>query len=262
MAMGFSRADHVTAIGHDGRVFIIGGDDNGSALSADVAVFDPYAEKFSLVGGLGTGRIGHTATTLPDGTILVMGGLRSVSGSPVAERFDPATGRTRTMASQPAFSRMNHTATRLANGNVLIAGGTAFGNNSDLIRRTVEIYDPVGDSFTSLTAALNSARERHVALPLAGDRVLIYGGAFTDQYIAAEIYEVDASTFAIASSPDVSFCAGAQAAVLGAGEVVIAGGEQKDGTPMGNVLLSSPGGKGLISGDRLRIARANQPLSR
>jgi hypothetical protein len=132
-----------------------------------------------------------------------------------------------------------------------------FARNSDQVRRTVEIYDPVDDSFITLTAALHSARERHVALQFAADRVLIYGGAIIDQSNAAEMYEADAATFTITASPQVPFCTGAKAAVLSTGEVVIAGGEQKDGNPMGNVLLSSPGGRGLYFGDQLRIARTN-----
>src|SRR5947209_20447982 len=72
-------------------------------------------------------RLSHTATLLPDGTVLVAGGRSSgafCAGSELAsvEIYDPATG-TFSPTGSMAQARSNHTATRLLDGTVLVAGG-------------------------------------------------------------------------------------------------------------------------------------------
>jgi hypothetical protein len=62
-------------------------------------------------------RIGHTATLLTDGKVLVAGG-----GSDTAELFDPSTG-TFTAIGKLSAARAYHTATLLADGKVLVTGG-------------------------------------------------------------------------------------------------------------------------------------------
>ncbi len=87
-------------------------------------------------------REGFTATLLPDGTVLVTGGVRLGSGSisdvPLAsaELYDQATG-TWTAVATMAVPRADHTATLLLDGKVLVAGG---GSDTDLV--SAELYDP------------------------------------------------------------------------------------------------------------------------
>ena len=111
-------------------------------------VYDPVAGVFTPVGNLATGRVGHSATLLPNGTVLIAGGedqAHESAGSNFlgyvafasAEVFDPAT------ASFSPVSDMNegrswHTATLLHDGTVLLAGG--IGNDTALA--TAEVYRP------------------------------------------------------------------------------------------------------------------------
>src|ERR1035441_8900830 len=80
---------------------------------------------FALTGSLNTARYGHTATLLPNGDVLVAGGL-GVNGSyaPLAsaEIYNQATGKW-TVTSSMSVGRMAFTATLLPNGEVLVAGG-------------------------------------------------------------------------------------------------------------------------------------------
>lgn len=70
-------------------------------------------------------RVYHTATTLSDGKILVIGA--EIDSDPkVAKVYDPLTGNW-TMTSFMNVGRSWHTATLLMNGQVLVAGGTDDG---------------------------------------------------------------------------------------------------------------------------------------
>jgi hypothetical protein len=70
-------------------------------------------------------RLGHTATLLRDGRVLVAGGWNSPDGSlSDTEIYNPATGKWSVTGSL-AVVREHHAATLLADGTVLVAGGSA-----------------------------------------------------------------------------------------------------------------------------------------
>ena len=70
----------------------------------------------------------HTATLLPNGKVLVAGGLHGVRLAS-AELYDPASG-TWTATGSLATARDDHTATLLPNGKVLVAGGARRAHRS------------------------------------------------------------------------------------------------------------------------------------
>ena len=69
-------------------------------------------------------RIGHTATLLDNGRVLVTGGLTVVNADPVdaAELFNPRSDSWLQINSMTT-GRHGHTATLLPDGLVLVAGG-------------------------------------------------------------------------------------------------------------------------------------------
>src|SRR6185436_5886581 len=70
-------------------------------------------------------RAVHTATTLPDGDVLIFGGFTGAeSGIAQAELFDSHAEKF-TPTAQPRDPRHSHAATRLSDGQVLITGGMA-----------------------------------------------------------------------------------------------------------------------------------------
>jgi len=76
-------------------------------------------------------RKGHTATLLPDGKVLVVGGVDSNDDASAkalasAELYDPKTG-TWSETGSLIHPRAWHTATLLKNGLVLVAGGNCPG---------------------------------------------------------------------------------------------------------------------------------------
>jgi len=82
-----------------------------------------FVGSFLTTGSLTTARYGHTATLLPNGKVLVAGGVSgAIATLGSSELYDPATGVWSTTGSM-ATARAYHTATLLPNGKVLVAGG-------------------------------------------------------------------------------------------------------------------------------------------
>ena len=92
-------------------------------------------------GPLATARYNHSVTLLPNGKVLVAGGITYSNGIydvlSTAELFDPAAGTCTIGTNLMGAPRANHTATLLPNGKVLVAGGWDGKNLST----TSELYD-------------------------------------------------------------------------------------------------------------------------
>jgi hypothetical protein len=127
----------------DGRVLIVGGGggaeccDSGAPL-ATAMVWDPSTSEFSSTGSLAQARVNHTATLLPDGRVLIIGGTVDVPLAS-AELWDPATGSF-SPAGSLAQGRLGHTATLLPDGRVAVIGGQVEG---DATLSSTEIWDPL-----------------------------------------------------------------------------------------------------------------------
>ena len=114
------------------------------------------ANRWSATGALSTARDYHTATLLPNGKVLVVGGYNG-SYLSSAELYDPVTG-TWTATGALSTARRSHAATLLPNGKVLVAGGW----NGSIPLSSAELYDPATGVWTA-TGALNTARSSHTA---------------------------------------------------------------------------------------------------
>ncbi len=90
---------------------------------------------------------------LPNGKVLVAGGLATAAYLASAELYDPANGSWTTTGSL-ATARDYHTATLLPNGKVLVAGGY----NGSSYLASAELYDPASGTWTA-TGSLATARD-------------------------------------------------------------------------------------------------------
>jgi hypothetical protein len=145
----------------DGRVLFMGTTDpppgpccqlSGSPSLAWAKLYDPQSGAWSATQGMVAARAGYAAVLLPDGKVLVTGGVGSEEpgvGHPFlasAELYDPASGTWSATASMVVQLGYGHTATLLADGKVLVAGGMGMvpmmgGTGSDVVAST-ELYDP------------------------------------------------------------------------------------------------------------------------
>jgi hypothetical protein len=127
-------------------------------------------EGIAHVGTLRTARAAHTATSLPSGHVLVVGGMGSGGGSlATVELFDPSVNGIEELGSL-AERRAGHTATLLGDGRVLIAGGY----NGEYLR-SVEIFEPSEKRFRR-AGNLLEGRSGHTATLLPDGSVLLVGG--------------------------------------------------------------------------------------
>lgn len=213
----------------DGRVLLVGGS-NGKLQTGDnlgilktAEWFDPAAGTFTLSAAkMKTPRMGHTATLLPGGKVLVTGGIyqyniavRWAGCTNTAELYDPASDSFSAAGTMSA-ARCGHTATLLANGKVLVVSGTS-----------ADLYDPASNTWTAAASpALTHTSHSAVALP--DGRVLLAGGTG-----GAEIYNPATGAWSVTGSPANPY--GANTAVLLAtGKVLIIGG------PAGQCELYDP----------------------
>ena len=166
--------DYVAAVTlKDGSVFVTGGlsyTAQGAFYSDTAEIYDPSTGGFRFTANAPLRRrAGHTATMLPDGRVLIVGGQSGGTSSPVsAEIFDPATETFTATTAPPSVHRQLHTATLIdQTGRVLFVDG-----GSGLL----EMYDATLDGFYAAGGASSVNRTGATASLLPDGRVLICGG--------------------------------------------------------------------------------------
>lgn len=185
----------------DGNVLFIGGyiseqvsypvvEDLYTVLNS-VEIYDPTTDTWSIGAPMQQARAQETATLLPDGNVLVTGGVGAMStgsagsGSIASvELYDPQSDTWNTLSPMD-LPRAGHTATLLADGDLLVAGGSDCGSGTCLgyggsgdccAASSAEVYEPTTNTW-SLTEPVTTGAG-HLATALPGGGVLVIGGGF------------------------------------------------------------------------------------
>jgi hypothetical protein len=141
------RAWHTATLLRSGTVLVAGGSDVAADTAAGIPIdpvvstaeiYDPATGTWSPAGAMNQPRQLHTATLMPDGKVLVAGGVRFFDSlfPTAAELYDPVAN-----AWSPTLpltsGRRDHIAALLPSGQVLVAGGF----NSTDTGASAELYD-------------------------------------------------------------------------------------------------------------------------
>ncbi|MGB8028021.1 MAG: kelch repeat-containing protein [Terracidiphilus sp.] len=184
---------------------------------------------------------GQSLTLMPDGRLLMIGGIDNGVAVKRALLRSVKTGAVATPSGSPTFARAFHSATLLPNGKVLIFGGTG---KQDAVVETSEIFDPVRQTFTKISVLGIVARAHHTATLLADSRVLIAGGVDTQGHAVTRIDLWDYRT-GLSTALPVELHSGriGNTAVLQSdGTVLLSGGHDENGSPLRNSEIIDPNG--------------------
>ena len=185
----------------DGRVLITGGRLRTQPFVriADTYYFDPAGGGWTRGPDLSVPRDGHTATLLPDGRVLVAGGVNRPALEPVVpdlEILDPASNSVAIVGALDQARRF-HAAIALANGTIVIIGGTGGAQGST---DEVELFDPV--SQTLATVPDFDSPPAASAIVLDGSRLFVVGLRAGNRPVAG-ILDLGTGTFEEIDPPQI-----------------------------------------------------------
>ena len=252
------RVQHTATLLADGRVFVTGGvkalnaADPISGLSdilGTSAIYDPVADSWSGAASMSLPRVGHAATLLPSGRVLISGGLEigSLFGVPIPSivnscvRYNPANN---TMIGTANFSgdRALHGQVLLSTGQVLVAGGA----DGDVLTQvfnplnSCRLYDEGSNSWTNV-ASLPEPRT-YPNLVEAGGKVHVLSGLSTIDLIGLTGMPVTAIASSNVSGISWTTVGAMQLGRPLSAAFAVEGGER--------IVVLGPGDNGLPAADR------------
>jgi hypothetical protein len=193
--------------------------------------------QITSTGNLSVRRFSQSATLLPNGKVLIAGGMeRNGKYDASAELYDPRSGEF-TPAGNMSSAREGHAAILLRNGKVLLAGGSS-GPDGNLA--TAELYDPASGAF-HLTGNMTTPRSHPATVLLNDGKVLLIGGdgAREDERLSsAELYDPATGRFTATGSMHVPREMHT-AALLKDGRVLVVGGSSAGSYPNSRIEASA-----------------------
>ncbi|WP_295585641.1 kelch repeat-containing protein [uncultured Lamprocystis sp.] len=228
------RVFHTATLLDNGKVLVAGGWWEGGEpyTLASALLYDPATDTWAATGQMTAARDLHTATLLPSGKVLVVGGEDRMYAQ-AAELYTPETGTWAATDSMPT-PRWGHTATLLPNGKVLVAGGhcNCGGGSGDYLASAL-LYEPATGTWSEIDSIPGPGRDFLTATLLPNGKVLLAGGSnwYVDVQGSAALYDPATETWATTASMPYTLAA-TTATLLPDGKVLVAGGMGWCGAPL------------------------------
>ena len=181
------KSGKVLMVGGGKQTPFFGGSQSGPATISP-EVYDPATDTWSTVASQALDRqLSPTATLLPDGRVLLVGGQLGSQPVEQSEVYDPASNSWTPVPADPRFTaRQFHTATLLPDGRVLVAGG----QNANSPTAAASLYNPVTNSW-QIGPNMNEARCGQGAALLTDGKVLVAGSGCDFHAYSAGVDEFD-----------------------------------------------------------------------
>jgi hypothetical protein len=255
LAMLRPRRHAELALLADVGALVVGGVDASGSTVDEPELYLPLIGAFSaLPANPRVRRVGHRATTLPDGRVLVTGGALREGDPPSATtallRLQ-ADGTAMIVDGPPlATARRAHAAVVAVGVPVVLGGYGPTGAPLD----TLEALPPGGAAFVEI-ATLRAARAEATATVLDDGSILVAGGVDASGLPRddAEVYNPITRTTTLHAMSAAR--RGHTATPIGGGRVLVVGGVGADGRPLSTVELFVPD-VGFVSERPLGTARA------
>jgi N-acetylneuraminic acid mutarotase len=172
--MNYARAGHTATLLSNGKVLVTGGlyfDGSNDIYLRSCELYDPVADQWVLTDSMSVRRKDHTATLLPNGNVLVVGGHYAITYPydtylMSCELFNANT-ESWTVTDSLSTPLAGQRSVILSNGNILVAGGYYAIHIS-------ELFNPVSMTW-STTGSLRVGRNDHSVTLLPNGNVLAVG---------------------------------------------------------------------------------------
>ncbi len=193
--MTLARNWHTSTLLPGGKVLITGGyySDGTYHYLDNADLYDPVSGLFGAVGTMVSARGFHKATLLPDGTMLLTGGITDASSTTLntAELYNPANSDLFGSVENMTTARYWHTATAMYNCTILVSGGRYYDGTWHPVK-SADLYTPdpatcgnplfkIGlavDSYPTIQDAYEALTEGET---LQIQALIFTGGLLTDQ---------------------------------------------------------------------------------
>jgi hypothetical protein len=188
----------------------------GEAFLKSAELYDPATGTFEPIAEMPNTRAYHSATSLPDGRVLLVGGLGVIDGDiqslSAGLIYDPS--RPNDDPWEVKFfrdARALHTATLLEDALIVVVAGGCAGQgcrpgavtdpgdgdptSAPKLTNSIEVYDISEDNVVAMPGQMATTRALHAASALEGGRLLVSGGVNASGIVCdVEIYQASGTT--------------------------------------------------------------------